>query len=149
MCSQKIKTPCVGLCSTVFGDLVCRGCKRFHHEIVGWNGYSETDKQAVLWRLEHLLDRVTQGLVDVFDEALLKDQLTRRRIQLRPEHSIYYLAYQVIWRGADTIKRIEDYGIRLAPQIRGMSLVDVRALIDKELFVLSEMHYQRIQTQAL
>ena len=55
----------------------------------------------------------------------------------------------MIWRGADTIKRIEDYGIRLAPQIRGMSLVDVRALIDKEFFVLSEMHYQRIQTQAL
>ncbi|MCF8976542.1 DUF1289 domain-containing protein, partial [Pseudomonas edaphica] len=33
MSNQAIKTPCVGLCSTVYGDLVCRGCKRFHHEV--------------------------------------------------------------------------------------------------------------------
>ena len=25
-------TPCAGRCSTVFGDLVCRGCRRFNHE---------------------------------------------------------------------------------------------------------------------
>ncbi|KAA0952431.1 DUF1289 domain-containing protein, partial [Pseudomonas sp. ANT_H14] len=28
MYNQTIKTPCVGLCSTVYGDLVCRGCNR-------------------------------------------------------------------------------------------------------------------------
>ncbi|HBZ99754.1 MAG TPA: DUF1289 domain-containing protein, partial [Pseudomonas sp.] len=28
MSSQRIKTPCIGLCSTVYGDVVCRGCKR-------------------------------------------------------------------------------------------------------------------------
>lgn len=39
MPNQTIKTPCVGLCSTVYGDLVCRGCKRFHHEVIHWNGY--------------------------------------------------------------------------------------------------------------
>ncbi|WP_338053668.1 DUF1289 domain-containing protein [Pseudomonas weihenstephanensis] len=144
MCSQKIKTPCVGLCSTVFGDLVCRGCKRFHHEIVGWNGYSETEKQSVLLRLEHVLERVTQGLVDVFDEPLLIDKLAQRNIGLRPGQSVYYLAYHVIWRGAQTIKNIEDYGIRLAPDLRGMPLIDVRTLLDKEFFILSEMHYQRI-----
>jgi hypothetical protein len=36
MPNQTIKTPCVGLCSTVYGDLVCRGCKRFHHEVINW-----------------------------------------------------------------------------------------------------------------
>ncbi|MEM9624509.1 MAG: DUF1289 domain-containing protein, partial [Pseudomonadota bacterium] len=33
------RTPCVGICSTTYGDLVCRGCKRFAHEIVQWNAY--------------------------------------------------------------------------------------------------------------
>ena len=47
-----IKTPCVGLCSTVYGDLVCRGCKRYHHEVIQWNGYNAEEKQAVWLRLE-------------------------------------------------------------------------------------------------
>ncbi|MCA4075779.1 DUF1289 domain-containing protein, partial [Pseudomonas kurunegalensis] len=36
MSNKSIKTPCVGLCSTVYGDTVCRGCKRFHHEVINW-----------------------------------------------------------------------------------------------------------------
>ena len=58
MSNQRIKTPCVGLCSTVYGDLVCRGCKRFHHEVIHWNGYSEEEKHAVWLRLEVLLVQV-------------------------------------------------------------------------------------------
>ncbi|WP_446731421.1 DUF1289 domain-containing protein [Pseudomonas sp. PSKL.D1] len=34
MIIQSIKTLCIGRCSTVFGDRVCRGCHRFHEEIV-------------------------------------------------------------------------------------------------------------------
>ena len=55
MSNQTIKTPCVGLCSTVYGDLVCRGCKRYHHEVIQWNGYNAEEKQAVWLRLEQLL----------------------------------------------------------------------------------------------
>ncbi|WP_366536212.1 DUF1289 domain-containing protein, partial [Acinetobacter baumannii] len=29
-------TPCAGRCSTVFGDQVCRGCRRFNHEPRNW-----------------------------------------------------------------------------------------------------------------
>ena len=32
-----------------YGDLVCRGCKRFHYEVINWNGYNEEEKRAV-WR---------------------------------------------------------------------------------------------------
>ncbi|WP_317135104.1 DUF1289 domain-containing protein [Piscirickettsia litoralis] len=41
-------TPCVGLCSTVYGDDVCRGCKRFYHEIIDWNQYDINQKQKNL-----------------------------------------------------------------------------------------------------
>ena len=46
---RKVKTPCVGVCSTVFGDQVCRGCKRFQHEVIEWNGYSDFEKETVYW----------------------------------------------------------------------------------------------------
>jgi len=40
MPDSRPKTPCVGLCSTVFGDTVCRGCMRFVHEVIDWNKYN-------------------------------------------------------------------------------------------------------------
>ena len=55
-------TPCIGLCSTVYGDLVCRGCKRFSHEIIDWNRYDHQQKAAVWQRLEQLLELETSGL---------------------------------------------------------------------------------------
>ena len=75
MSNQSIKTPCVGLCSTVYGDLVCRGCKRFHHEVVNWNLYGDEQKYAVWRRLEILLVQVMAAKLEVFDPARLRQQL--------------------------------------------------------------------------
>ena len=57
------RTPCVGICSTTYGDLVCRGCKRFAHEIVQWNGYDEGQQDAVRERLTRLRDEILEALV--------------------------------------------------------------------------------------
>ena len=51
-------TPCVGRCSTVFGDLVCRGCRRFNHEVIQWNTYT-ADQRLMVWkRLDVQLDQI-------------------------------------------------------------------------------------------
>ncbi|MEJ2131069.1 MAG: DUF1289 domain-containing protein, partial [Gammaproteobacteria bacterium] len=49
MPDRPISTPCVGVCSTVYGDLVCRGCKRYAHEVIEWNRYEPQQKREV-WR---------------------------------------------------------------------------------------------------
>lgn len=99
MSNQTIKTPCVGLCSTVYGDLVCRGCKRFHHEVILWNGYNEEEKRAVWLRLEQLLVQVMAGKLEVFDPKTLRGQLEQRKIRFVPHQSEYCWAYQLIARG--------------------------------------------------
>ena len=53
-------SPCIGICSTTYGDLVCRGCKRFAHEVVGWNGYAKQQRAAILQRLAELRDGALQ-----------------------------------------------------------------------------------------
>ncbi|WP_448680191.1 DUF1289 domain-containing protein [Pseudomonas nicosulfuronedens] len=143
MSSQRIKTPCVGLCSTVYGDLVCRGCKRFHHEVVNWNRYGDEEKRAVLSRLEVLLAQVMMAKLEVFDAALLRTQLEQRQIRFVPEQSPYCWAYQLIARGSRMINQIEAYGLALLPEFRGWPLPDLRDAIDKEFFILSEAHYER------
>lgn len=143
MSQQRIKTPCVGLCSTVYGDLVCRGCKRFHHEVVNWNLYGEEEKRAVWRRLEGLLVQVVQAKLEVIDAALLRRQLEQRQIRFVVQQSPYCWAYQLIARGARQIQQIEAYGIALLPKFRGSGLPELRDAIDREFFLLSEAHYQR------
>lgn len=143
MPSSLIKTPCVGLCSTVYGDLVCRGCKRFHHEVVNWNLYSDSEKQAVWQRLEVLLVQVVAGKLEVFDPALLRSQLVQRQVRFKPDQSPYCWAYQLIARGARLIQQIDAYGIQVLPEFRERSLGELRDAIDREFFLLSEAHYER------
>lgn len=143
MSSQRIKTPCVGLCSTVYGDLVCRGCKRFHHEVVSWNRYGDEEKRAVLSRLEVLLAQVMMAKLEVFDAPLLRSQLEQRQIRFVPEQSPYCWAYQLIARGSRMINQVEAYGLALLPEFRGWPLPELRDAIDKEFFILSEAHYER------
>lgn len=143
MPNQIIKTPCVGLCSTVYGDLVCRGCKRFHHEVINWNGYDEAEKRAVWLRLEQLLVQVMTAKLEVFDAGKLRQQLELRKIRFVPNQSEYCWAYQLIARGARVISNIEAYGLALLPEFRGWPLPDLRDAIDREFFLLSEAHYER------
>ena len=137
------KTPCVGLCSTVYGDLVCRGCKRFHHEVIHWNGYNEDEKRAVWLRLEQLLVQVMTAKLEIFDADKLRLQLVQRKIRFVPHQSEYCWAYQLIARGARVISQVEAYGFVLLPEFRNWSLPELRDAIDREVFLLSEAHYQR------
>jgi uncharacterized protein len=143
MSNQRIKTPCVGLCSTVYGDLVCRGCKRFHHEVIHWNGYSEAEKYAVWRRLEVLLVQVMAGKVEIFDAERLRMQLEQRQIRYVPQQSPYCWAYQLIARGARVISQLDAYGMALLPEFREWALPELRDAIDREFFLLSEAHYER------
>ena len=143
MSNQTIKTPCIGLCSTVYGDLVCRGCKRFHHEVIHWNGYNEDEKRAVWLRLEQLLVQVMAAKVEVFDPPALRNQLITRKIRFVEKQSEYCWAYQLIARGARVINQLEMYGMVLLPEFRDWGLPELRDAIDREFFLLSEAHYER------
>ena len=46
------RTPCIGVCSTTYGDDICRGCRRFRHEITSWINYSDLEKNIINRRLE-------------------------------------------------------------------------------------------------
>ena len=66
---QPRRTPCVGICSTTYGDLVCRGCKRFAHEIVQWNGYAPKQQEQIWRRLYETRDTAALHHLRVLDEA--------------------------------------------------------------------------------
>ena len=44
MKKNRASTPCLGICSTTYGDNVCKGCKRFVHEVISWNKYTTKER---------------------------------------------------------------------------------------------------------
>ena len=66
---KRSSTPCLGICSTTFGDEVCKGCKRFAHEIVSWTKYSEEEREIVNNRLEEF--KIKQE--KLFDDVYIKE----------------------------------------------------------------------------
>lgn len=57
-CRIPFLTPCAGRCSTVFGDAVCRGCRRFNHEVIRWNTYTKEQQRTIWKRLDAQLDQI-------------------------------------------------------------------------------------------
>lgn len=60
--AKLLTTPCIGKCSTTFGDDVCRGCRRFAEEIIQWNLYDQAIKQSIWIRLDRQIDQVLMPL---------------------------------------------------------------------------------------
>ncbi len=138
-----LKSPCIGVCSTGIGDSVCRGCKRYSHEIINWNAYGAVEKRAVLDRLGVLLAQVVQAKLSIVDEALLRKQLKRQKIYHNPEASPHSWVFELLKVGASQIDALEDYGCSVLRGYELMSLSELRDSIDADYYVLSSVHYQR------
>ena len=143
MSEGRIRTPCVGMCSTTYGDLVCRGCRRFAHEVVAWNGYDEAQKRAVLERLVRLREQGVGGRLEVVDEARLDERLRRHRIPHGAGDGPLTRAYVLLRRGASRMRRLEAYGLRARPGWEHLAPEALRDRIDADLQQLSEAHYAR------
>ncbi|MDR7015884.1 DUF1289 domain-containing protein [Acinetobacter sp. 3657] len=75
-------TPCAGRCSTVFGDLVCRGCRRFNHEVIQWNTYNPEQRLAVWRRLDAQLDQILVPLLPNADFQHVEGFIHSRHIRI-------------------------------------------------------------------
>ena len=134
-------TPCIGICSTTYGDLVCRGCKRFAHEIVAWNTYSESQRERVWRRLNELRDQATALFVAVLDEAVLNEAVRASRIDVGPETTTLTLGYEVLRRRARDLADLRDVGL-VGVGDESLSAVDRRDAIDREFHVRSVAHFE-------
>lgn len=94
---------------------MCRGCHRFHEEIVGWNGYDDA-RQARTWvRLEAMVIAAMTLRIDLFDTEALRSQLQQRKIRFIAHHSLLLGVLPTAhWRALHPARR----SLRLQPQTR-------------------------------
>ncbi len=143
MLDQAVKTPCIGVCSTGIGDRVCRGCKRFAHEVINWNSYSDAEKRLVNERLGEFLARCTRNKLRVLDAELLQRQLDAQQLAYPAHRDPHCWAYVLLKAGASQIDEPADYGLQIDAEYRGWDLAELRKAIDEEFYILSEAYYER------
>lgn len=139
----RVKTPCIGVCSTGIGDSVCRGCKRYAHEVIHWNGYNQQQKRIIDARLSQFLAQIVETKLRINDVNLLKWHLDAQQIEYSANKSPYLWAYELLRAGASQIKDIESYGLYLDAQYSHLPLTTIRRAIDDEFHLLSQAHYDR------
>lgn len=143
MLDRPVKTPCIGVCSTGIGDSVCRGCKRFAHEVIDWNGYTLEQKRAVDARLSGFLSQCVSNKLRIIDEDLLEWQLRVQQISYVPAHDAHCWLYSLLKAGAGQITLAHEYGFEVDLPYRDLALTDLREMIDGEFLILSQAHYDR------
>ena len=139
---KSVKTPCIGVCSTVFGDEVCRGCKRFQYEIIEWNSFNDSEKTSVLNRLESLKVQILQSKIQLLDKNLLRDKLLHYKIKFDDERDPLCWVFDLLRSGSQSILDPTEFGFDLLTSST-LSLSELKKIIEEELFELSEAHYQR------
>ena len=140
---EPIRTPCIGVCSTGIGDSVCRGCKRFSHEVIDWNGYTQEEKRFVDKRLSGFLSQACALKCTVTDRELLKWQLDTQQVRYAADHDEYCWLFQLLRAGAGQIKDASKYGFRVHSDWVDLTLLQLRDQIDEDFWVLSTAHYDR------
>ncbi len=134
---MKIDTPCIGVCSTIYGDDICRGCKRTYTEIIAWNTYSDDEKQWVFNRLATEIHSVMHDKIEIIDTAYLLQQLKEQNIRYREEDSPLCWAYHLLRVVSDKASCLINYKILVKPLYQKHTLRQLFTLIDKELWVLA------------
>lgn len=142
MLFEKVPTPCVGICSTTYGDSVCRGCRRYLHEVIDWNRYDDSEKRLIWQRLDNLMHQVLPRYFDIRDSEILRRQLEHYRIPFRAEATIWGWLYALLKAAAKQEPTLSDFGVWRIDRSE-MSLAELREQINLDLHVLATAYYER------
>ena len=140
MKKNKASTPCLGICSTTYGDNVCKGCKRFVHEVINWNKYSILEKELVNTRLEDFKLMVLRDRLSVSNSDLLASKLNEKGINFNDALDPLTWIFDLLRAAGSQPLDLEQFGITLHAPI---DLEELKNQIYLEFLELSDAHYQR------
>lgn len=140
MKKNKASTPCLGICSTTYGDNVCKGCKRFVHEVINWNKYAALEKEVVNSRLETFKLTVLKDRFSITDANLLATKLNEQGINFNDSLDPMTWIFDLLRAAGSQKLDLRQFGITARANLE---LAELKDQIYKEFLELSEAHYSR------
>ena len=138
---NRTRTPCVGICSTTYGDDVCRGCKRFSFEVIHWNAFKPEERESVWKRLEKLKSQIMASRLKVFDSKKLEESIKHFQLKIKDDLNDLSKAFEVIKQVSESFKNLEEFGVDVFE--KNKSLTSLKEEIENELYTLSKAHYEK------
>ncbi|MGI9346287.1 MAG: DUF1289 domain-containing protein [Gammaproteobacteria bacterium] len=138
--SGRLRSPCIGICSTTVGDLVCRGCKRYAHEINDWHAYDADARLAVIDRLESYWVAAAKDVIAIEHLGRLKEVLGEKGIHYNANLHPLMWVYE-LWR-----KHLESpldpigCGLKIKSEL---SAPELWQQLDRAVLLRSRAHYER------
>ena len=148
MRKNRSSTPCIGICSTTFGDDVCKGCKRFSHEITNWGKFSTDERAVVNSRLEQFKTTILEEKFTISDSELFESKMNEFSINFNSSLEPITWIFDLLRASSNKDLNLNDYGIERLPAFSDLSLIELRDLINQEMLQLSEAHYYKFLNRA-
>ena len=137
------RTPCIGVCSTTYGDDICRGCRRFRHEITSWINYSDSEKNIINRRLEKFKVTVLEEKFLVADIEIFKVALKQSKFRFNQDLEPICWVFD-LFRSLNTEDlNLKDFGLVIQKEFANIPLPQLKEDVNKEFYELSLAHYQR------
>ena len=143
MQKNRSSTPCIGICSTTFGDDVCKGCKRFSHEITNWGKFSTDERAVVNSRLEQFKITILEEKFIISDNNLFESKMNEFSINFNSSLDPVTWVFDLLRASSNEDLDLSDFGIEILPKFSNLSLLELRDLINQEMLQLSEAHYYK------
>ena len=143
MQKNRSSTPCIGICSTTFGDDVCKGCKRFSHEITDWGKFSADERAVVNSRLEQFKVTILEEKFIISDNNLFESKMNEFSINFNSSLDPVTWVFDLLRASSNEDLDLSDFGIEILPKFSNLSLLELRDLINQEMLQLSEAHYYK------
>lgn len=140
MKKNKASTPCLGICSTTYGDNVCKGCKRFIHEVINWNKYTVSEKELVNSRLESFKLIVLKDRFSISNAQLLATRLNDQGINFNDALDPLTWIFDLLRAAGSQALDWPKFGISCHVNVDNAQL---KEQIFSEFLELSEAHYGR------
>ena len=148
MRKNRSSTPCIGICSTTFGDDVCKGCKRFSHEITNWGKFSTDERAVVNSRLEQFKTTILEEKFSISDSELFESKMNEFSINFNRSLEPITWIFDLLRASSNKDLNVNDFGVEILPAFSDLSLIELRDLINQEMLQLSEAHYYKFFNRA-
>ena len=124
---------------------MCRGCKRFSHEIVDWNSYDDAQKETIWERLETFKKQVVGQIVRFKDQDRFQLAIEAQKIKEPEDYQAVYLLLQRLVRHSKTLSFAGLENVSPNFEIMEWEIDSLLTLqqIDKEIVTRSRAFYER------
>ena len=143
MRKNRSSTPCIGICSTTFGDDVCKGCKRFSYEITNWGKFSTDERAVVNSRREQFKITILEEKFIISDNNLFESKMNEFSINFNSSLDPITWVFDLLRASSHEDLDLSEFGIEILPKFSNLSLLELRDLINQEMLQLSEAHYYK------